>query len=131
MTDEKRFNTNFDFSGDWNRVWFSSKRIFRNKNTTDGRLRENSDRKQKNLFANIGYALKDIWEIGLVANKIRGEFGKPPITINDKTDPFASSPKYERIDNYDGFSGQISMNCNLPGPFGMRCWTSGKHITGI
>ena len=76
----------------------------------DGGLRENSDRKQENLFANVGYAPSDVWEIGLVANKIRGEFGKPPITINDKTDPFASSPKYERIDNYDGFSGQISVN---------------------
>jgi len=74
----------------------------------DGGLRENSDRKNKNLFANVGYAPNDIWEIGLVANKVRGEFGKPPITINDKTDPFASSPKYERVDNYDGFSGQIS-----------------------
>ena len=119
MTDEQSFNAGFGFLGDWNVAWFSSQWIFRNRNTTDGRLRENSDRKNKNLFANIGYALNDIWEIGLVANKIRGEFGKPPITINDKTDPFASSPKYERIDNYDGFSGHISMNCNLAGPFGI------------
>ncbi|MBW2605757.1 MAG: TonB-dependent receptor [Deltaproteobacteria bacterium] len=88
----------------------------------DGGLRENSDKKHKNLFANIGYTPNDIWEIGLVANKIRGEFGKPPVTINDNTDAFASSPKYERIDNYDGFSGQISVNGNLPGPFGVRGW---------
>ena len=94
----------------------------------DGGLRENSDRKNKNLFANVGYAPNDIWEIGLVANKIRGEFGKPPITINDKTDPFASSPKYERVDNYDGFSGQISVNGNLPGPFGIRGWLFGNQL---
>jgi vitamin B12 transporter len=94
----------------------------------DGGLRENSDRKNKNLFANVGYAPNDIWEIGLVANKIRGEFGKPPITINDKTDPFANSPKYERIDNYDGFSGQISVNGKLPGPFGMRGWLFANQL---
>ncbi|MGB2690373.1 MAG: TonB-dependent receptor plug domain-containing protein, partial [Desulfobacterales bacterium] len=94
----------------------------------DGGLRENSDRKQKNLFANVGYAPNDIWEIGLVANTIRGEFGKPPITINDNTDSFASSPKYERIDNYDGFSGQISMNGNLPGPLGIRGWLFANQL---
>jgi vitamin B12 transporter len=88
----------------------------------DGGLRENSDRNNKNLFANVGYAPNDIWDIGLVANKVRGEFGKPPITINDRTDDFASRPKYVRVDKYDGFSGQISVNGNLPGPFGVRGW---------
>jgi len=94
----------------------------------DGGLRENSDEKQKNLFANVGFAPNDIWEIGLVANKIRGEFGKPPITIDDNTDPFASSPKYERIDKYDGLSGQISVNGNLPGPFGVRGWLYANQL---
>ena len=94
----------------------------------DGGLRENSDEKQKNLFANVGFAPNDLWEIGLVANKIRGEFGKPPITINDNTDPFASRPKYERTDNYDGFSGQISVSGNLPGPFGVRGWLYANQL---
>lgn len=88
----------------------------------DGGLRENSDRKSKNLFGNVGYELNDRWQIGVVANKVSGEFGKPAITINDKTDIFASSPKYVRTDDYDGFSGQISINGNLPGPFGVRGW---------
>jgi len=94
----------------------------------DGGLRENSDRNQKNLFANVGYSPDDNWEIGLVANKIRGEFGKPAITINDNTDPFANKPKYERIDNYDGISGQISVNGNLPGPFGVRGWLFANRL---
>ena len=41
----------------------------------DGGLRENSDRRQENLFGNVGFAPNDMWEIGLVANKTRGEFG--------------------------------------------------------
>ena len=94
----------------------------------DGGLRENSDKKHKNLFANVGYAPNDNWKIGLVVNAVKGEFGKPPITINDKTDPFASSPKYERIDDYDGFSGQISLNGNLPGPFGVRGWLFANRL---
>ena len=94
----------------------------------DGGLRDNSDKREKNLFANVGYAPNDIWQIGLVANKIRGQFGKPPITINDSSDPFASSPKYDRIDNYDGFSGQISISGDLPGPFGMRGWLFANRL---
>jgi len=123
--DEKRINMDVGFWGDWNIAGFCSQWIFRNRNTTDGGLRENSDRKQKNLFGNVGYAPNDIWDIGLVANKVRGEFGKPPITI---TDDFASSPKYDRIDNYDGFSGQISVNGNLPGPFGVRGWLFANRL---
>ena len=88
----------------------------------DGGLRENSDKRHKNLFANAGYAPNDNLQIGLVVNKIQGQFGKPPITINNTSDIFASSPKYDRIDDYDGFSGQISVNGKLPGPFGMRAW---------
>ena len=88
----------------------------------DGGLRENSDKRHKNLFANAGYTSNDNFKIGLVVNKIQGQFGKPPITINNSSDIFASSPKYDRIDDYDGFSGQISVNSKLPGPFGMRGW---------
>jgi len=88
----------------------------------DGGLRENSDKDRGNLFVNIGYAPNDSWGFGLVLNKDQGEFGKPPITIDDKSDIFASQPKYERIDDYDGFSGQVSVNGNLPGPFGLRAW---------
>jgi len=94
----------------------------------DGGLRENSDRNNKNLFANVGYAPNDNWQIGVVANTITGEFGKPPITINDNTDIFASRPKYVRVDDYDGFSGQISINGNLPGPFGMRGWLFSNRL---
>lgn len=94
----------------------------------DGGLRENSDNENKNLFANFGYSPNNIWKIGLVANATRGEFGKPPITINDKSDPFASSPKYERMDDYDSFSGQISINCDLPGPLGLRGWLFANRL---
>lgn len=94
----------------------------------DRGLRENSDEERKNLFANVGYSPNEIWQIGLVANMMRGEFGKPPMTINDKSDPFASSPKYDRVDDYKGFSGQISMNCDLPGPLGVRGWLFANRL---
>ncbi|MFH2044387.1 MAG: TonB-dependent receptor [Pseudomonadota bacterium] len=86
----------------------------------NGGLRENSDRKQNSLFANLGYSPTDSLEIGLVANTTKGEFGKPPGTI--ASDDFTSNPKYVRIEDYEGFSGQLSMSYNSQGPFGVRGW---------
>ncbi|HOP47003.1 MAG TPA: TonB-dependent receptor [Desulfobacteraceae bacterium] len=82
--------------------------------------RDNSDKKAENLFANIGYAPTDVWKIGVVMNYLNGEYGIPPITINDKSDPYAQSPKYERMDNYSGFSGQLSTELDIPGPVTVR-----------
>lgn len=89
----------------------------------DGGLRENSDKKHQNLFANFGYAPSDILQVGVVVNTMEGKFGKPPIAIPQNEDTvYASNPKYVRVENYDGFSGQLSMNCDLPGPLGLRGW---------
>jgi len=89
----------------------------------DGGLRENSDKEHKNLFANLGYAPNDVLQIGVVVNTMEGEFGKPPIAIPKNSDTvYASNPKYVRVENYDGFSGQLSMNCNLSGPLNLRGW---------
>ncbi|MCP4682007.1 MAG: TonB-dependent receptor, partial [Desulfobacterales bacterium] len=52
----------------------------------------------------------------------QGEFGKPPSTINDGSDPFAARPKYERVEDYDGISGQISAGYDTSGPLSLRSW---------
>lgn len=87
----------------------------------DGGLRENSDNKRKNIFANAGFSPNENWDIGMIINYLQGEFGKPPGTL-DNSDPFANRLKYERVEDYDGISGQVSMNYNASGPFSMRSW---------
>jgi outer membrane cobalamin receptor len=94
----------------------------------NGEVRENSDREHRNLFANIGFAPSDQVDIGLVANYLKGQFGKPPITINDNTDIFANRPRYDRIDDYEGVSAQLSMDLNLTGPFDLRAWLFGNSL---
>lgn len=88
----------------------------------EGGLRENSDRRQDNLFANMGFAPNDRCSVGAVFNYSSGEYGIPSSVINDKKDPFAQTPKYERIDGYNKASFQVSGRYDLPGPVELRSW---------
>jgi vitamin B12 transporter len=87
----------------------------------DGGLRLNSDRQRGHVFGNLTYSPSDSTEVGLTLDLIQGEYGIPP-SIYDSTDPFASNPKYERVDDQDGISGQLSASHDFSGPFSMRGW---------
>ncbi|MBW1783179.1 MAG: TonB-dependent receptor [Deltaproteobacteria bacterium] len=91
----------------------------------DGDLRSNSDARRNNLFGNIGYSITEGWDIGLVASYTKGNYGVPPSTKEStKTDPdpFANNPKYERVNDLEGFSAQLSTSYDLPGPADIRGW---------
>ena len=89
----------------------------------DGGLRENSDRETENLFANLGYRAGEAWKIGLTVEKSCGEFGRPHQTKPRGEDPdFLNSAKYERVEDYDGFSTQLAADFDPDGPFGLRMW---------
>lgn len=89
----------------------------------NGELRENSDRKNKNMLANVGFAPNDKCQVGLVVNYLQGEYGKPPSTLAKADDPmFAKNPKYVRVEHIEGLSSQISLSADIPGPLDMRGW---------
>jgi vitamin B12 transporter len=88
----------------------------------NGGIRENSDKRRNNFFANVNFAPNDKLLIGAIFNYLKGEFGKPPSTINDPSDIFANKPNYERMDNFEGYSGHLSLSYDLPGPFSLRSW---------
>jgi vitamin B12 transporter len=85
----------------------------------NGNLRENSDRERKNLFANLGFTPVEHLDVGLIFNYVKGEHGLPPSTLDSK-DPFASNIKYDRVDDLEGVSGQLSAGYDLPGPLDLR-----------
>ncbi len=86
-------------------------------------LRENSDRKHKNVMANVGFAPNDKCLVGLVVNYLQGEYGKPPSTLSKADDPlFAKNPKYVRVEHIEGLSSQASISADFPGPLDMRGW---------
>jgi len=70
--------------------------------------RENSDRRRKNLFANLGYMISERSSIGMTLHHTNGENGIPPITNYSKNDPFTKKIKYERIDRVEGNLAQVS-----------------------
>ena len=89
----------------------------------DGDLRENSDRQWGSLFANLGYKAGDSLSLGFVYNYLKGEYGKPPATIDNKMDAdFAKSLKYERVDDVEGNSGQVSFSWDDGSPLNLRGW---------
>ena len=91
----------------------------------EGGARDNSDNRRNNIFGNIGYSPTENWDVGLVASYVNGNFGIPPSTKEStKTDPdpFASNPKYERVNQFDGFNAQFSTSYKLPGPLSVRGW---------
>ena len=88
----------------------------------DGDIRNNSDKRRNNLFANVNISPNDRLTFGAVLSYSHGEFGKPPSIIDDPADLFADKPKFERIDNFEGWSGQLSMGYDIPGPLGVRAW---------
>jgi vitamin B12 transporter len=87
----------------------------------NGGIRDNSDKNRNNLFANINFSPNDRLLIGAVFNYLRGEFGKPSTTIFPR-DNFSDAQRFERMDNFEGYSGHFSLSYDLPGPFGLRSW---------
>ncbi|MBE0426151.1 MAG: TonB-dependent receptor [Nitrospirae bacterium] len=94
----------------------------------DGGIRENSDKRRNNFFANVNFAPSDKVLIGAVFNYLKGEFGKPSTTIFPR-DNFSDAQRYERMDNFEGYSGHLSLSYDLPGPFGLRSWIFFNQLT--
>lgn len=94
----------------------------------NGGVRNNADNERGNVFANLGYSPREDLDIGITTAVLTGEFGKPPITINDKNDIFATTPKYDRIEDYQGESGQLSASYHPDGPLSLRGWVFANRM---
>lgn len=85
--------------------------------------RGNSDRERQNFLANFGFNPNKDVSIGLTLNYLHGEWGKPANVINDPFDPFASTPRYERVDSSEGISAQLAADLQISEQFSLRGWT--------
>lgn len=90
----------------------------------DGGIRENSDDERLSFFGNVGFEVNENFELGLTLEKSSGEFGAPPVTqyINGNDDSYYKTVKYERTEDFDTLSGQISMSYDPDGILGFRAW---------
>jgi vitamin B12 transporter len=85
--------------------------------------RLNSDRKRNNLFLNFGFNPNEDLTLGLTASYSNGSYGIPGSIINNPFDPFAAPPRFERIDNYNGYSVQLAADYQATKRFSVRGWT--------
>ena len=88
----------------------------------DGGLRENSARKRQNIFASVNYVPSRKTLLGLTFNALRGENGVPPVANYDKNDPFTKKPKYDRVDDLEGYAAQIALSHYSDGPVSVKGW---------
>ncbi|WP_168205986.1 TonB-dependent receptor [Geobacter sp. FeAm09] len=70
--------------------------------------RKNSDNTRNNAFLNLGYTPSSELHLALTGNYVEGGYGKPASAINNTFDPFAPTPQYARVDNYQGFMLQLA-----------------------
>ncbi|CCK79118.1 TonB-dependent receptor plug domain-containing protein [Desulfobacula toluolica] len=103
---------------------FSLSDSFTDAEYEDGGLRENSDDERLSFFGNIGFEVNEKFELGLTLEKSSGEFGIPPVTqyINNNDDSYYKKIKYDRTEDFDTLSGQISMSYDPDGIMGFRAW---------
>lgn len=87
-----------------------------------GGYRANSDRRGHNAFGNLGLALGADLELKLTASYGRGSYGRPSSVIDDPLDPFATPPRYDRVDEYENFSVQSAVDWQPTRRFGARAW---------
>jgi outer membrane cobalamin receptor len=88
----------------------------------DGDRRQNSDRDRADIRGAIGYrpsaavSIASEWFFG------SGTYGVPGGTVADTTDIFAPTPRFERVEDYDTASGQISLVVAPWQRFNVRAW---------
>ncbi len=74
------------------------------------------------LFGNLVYQMTDEIELGLTLERTTGEYGTPPMTVDDKKDPFYKKTKYDRTEDLETLSTQVSMSYTPKGIFSFRGW---------
>lgn len=81
--------------------------------------RVNSDRSDANLYGNSVWKLGQDSDVGLSASYRRGHYGKP-FDVRSPSDPFARNPKFERLDNFEGYSLQLAGRHQVGSAFTVR-----------
>jgi len=83
----------------------------------------NSDKERNSAFGSIAFTPNKDLALGLTFNYSQGSFGKPASAINDPFDPFASPPKYVRVDDYSEASVQLAVDYQLTDKLSLRGWS--------
>ncbi len=86
----------------------------------NGGRRENSDRRQANLFGKVGYAINDRARVDALVDYRHAEYGVP-WRVEQQTD-FVGRARFERVDHVDGFTTQLSGQLDASDRVSLRSW---------
>jgi outer membrane cobalamin receptor len=89
----------------------------------DSGYRNNSDIQRNNLFGSASLTPNEDLNVGFTVAYTEGSFGKPGSILNEPFDPFASPPKYERIDHFNGLSLSLAADYDVSKRLSVRGWT--------
>ena len=88
-----------------------------------GGYRSNSDRERKNLLGTVGFTPTMDLALGVTVSYSQGSYGKPAGTINNPVDPFASPPKFARMEDYSGLYLQLAAEYAAARNLNVRGWS--------
>ena len=88
----------------------------------DGARRANSDRDRGEFRGTVGYRISSAASLASEWSFGTGNYGIPPSTINDSTNIFAQAPRYERVEDYDAMTGQVSFTVAPWRRFNLQTW---------
>jgi len=84
--------------------------------------RVNSSSERNNVFANVGFAPTNDLSMALTVSYQQGEYDKPSSVVADPFDPYASAPKYVKVNDFEGYSLQLAADYQVTKPFSVRSW---------
>ncbi len=87
-----------------------------------GGLRANSDRERNNAYLNFYHQLTPSLELGSTLTFARGGYGAPGTVVDDPADAFANRPRWQRVDDQETLSAQISLAWTPGGRLSDRVW---------
>jgi len=89
----------------------------------NGGRRENSDLERGDAFLKLGYAPSEKGRADLVFNYRQAEYGAPWSVFDRGDDPeFAKNPKFDRLEDLEGFSTQLSGQLEPTEQLDLRAW---------
>ncbi|MDX1749823.1 MAG: TonB-dependent receptor [Methylophaga sp.] len=112
-----RDRDNFSVSNDFNSPLDASADNFQ-----DNDERNNSDNRRENLALSYHRNLTDKLTVGIFASYLEGEYGKPPITLDNSVDDFAQRARYERVESQRGYSLQFGADYDFTDKWTGRLW---------
>lgn len=95
---------------------------FDSTNLEQSGLRNNSDRERNHGYFNVYRELSPSLDVGATLTYAEGAYGAPGSVVDDPADPFANRPRWQRVDDQEILSAQVSVLWDPEGPWSNRTW---------